>query len=111
MAQLRQDYDQFAQRDTEIIIVGPEDREAFISYWQNEDIPFVGLADPDHEVADQYGQQVKLLKFGRMPALMVIDKQSQVRFKHYGNSMSDIVPNSELFEVLDAVNSKVAELA
>ena len=111
MAQLRQDYEQFTQRDTEVVIVGPEDQAAFASYWQKEDIPCVGLADPDHKVASQYGQQVKLLKFGRMPALMVIDMQGQVRFKHYGNSMSDIVPNSELFEVLDAVNSEVTEPA
>lgn len=106
MAQLRQDYEQFRQRDSEIVVVGPEDRQAFISYWEKEEIPFVGLADPDHVVANQYGQQVKLLKMGRMPALMVIDKQGQVRYKHYGNSMSDIVPNSELFAVLEEVNSE-----
>lgn len=111
MAQLRQDYEQFVQRESEILIVGPEDQQAFVSQWEKEDFPFVGLADPDHKVAGQYGQQVKLLKMGRMPALMVIDKQGQVRFKQYGNSMSDIVPNSQLLEVLDAVNAELAELA
>ena len=109
MAQLRQDYAQFAQRDTEVVVVGPEDQAAFAKYWQQEDFPFVGLADPDHTVANQYGQQVKLLKFGRMPALMVIDKQGQVRFKHYASSMSDIVSNSELFDVLDVVNAEVTD--
>ena len=107
MAQLRQDYEQFTDRDSEIIAIGPEDQKAFVAYWEKEDIPFVGLADPDHTVADQYGQQVKLLKMGRMPALMVIDKQGQVRFKHYGSSMSDIVANSELFAVLDEVNAEI----
>lgn len=107
MAQLRQDYEQFVQREAEILIVGPEDQPAFVSQWEKEGFPFVGLADPDHKVAGQYGQQVKLLKMGRMPALMVIDKQGEVRFKHYGNSMSDIVSNSELFEVLDYVNAEM----
>jgi len=107
MAQLRQDYAQFAERDTEVVVVGPEDQTAFAKYWQKEGLPFVGLADPDHTVADQYGQQVKLLKFGRMPALMVIDMQGQIRFKHYASSMSDIVANSELFDVLDAVNDEI----
>jgi len=111
MAQLRQDYGQFTERDAEIIIIGPEDQKAFVAYWENEDIPCVGLADPDHTVANQYGQQVKLLKMGRMPALMVIDKQGQVRFKHYGNSMSDIVSNDQLFTVLDAVNAEIGEPA
>jgi len=53
----------------------------------------VGLADPTHTVAKRYGQEVKLLKWGRMPALMVIDKAGQVTYKHYGGSMSDIPPN------------------
>lgn len=109
MAQLRQDYEQFTQRDSEIIAIGPEDQKAFANYWAKEDLPFVGLADPDNTVADHYGQQVKLLKMGRMPALMVIDKQGQIRFKHYGSSMSDIVPNSELLAVLDAVNAETSE--
>ena len=46
-----------------------------------------------------------------MPALMVIDKQGQVRFKHYGKSMSDIVSNDQLFTVLDAVNAEIGEPA
>lgn len=106
MAQLRQDYQQFVQRDAEIIIVGPEDQRAFASYWQSEALPFVGLADPDHTVANRYGQQIKLLKMGRMPAVLVIDRQGLIRFAHYGNSMSDIVPNRTLLAVLDAANAQ-----
>ena len=105
MAQLRQDYSRFTERDAEIMVVGPDNMDAFAAYWKKEALPFVGLADPDHTVADLYGQQVKLLKLGRLPALMVIDKQGQIRFKHYGNSMSDIVSNSDLLAVLDEINA------
>lgn len=106
MAQLRQDYPQFVQRDAEIVVVGPEDRRVFADYWRKESLPFVGLPDPDHTVANRYGQEVKLLKLGRMPALMVVDKQGTVRYQHYGNSMQDIVPNRELLALLDSLNAE-----
>jgi peroxiredoxin Q/BCP len=105
MAQLRRDYQQFVQRDAEIVVVGPEDREAFADYWQREELPFVGLPDPEHVVANRYGQEVKLLKMGRLPALLVIDKQGQVRFTHYGSSMSDIAPNEQVLAILDKANA------
>jgi len=104
MAQLRQEYDKFVARDAEIVVVGPDDVQAFQDYWQKENLPFVGLADPSHQVADRYGQEVKLLKFGRMPALMIIDKAGQVAYTHYGGSMSDIPPNAEILAALDELN-------
>ncbi len=104
MAQLRQDYEEFKTRNAEILVVGPENRKAFRRYWQAEHLPFVGLADPKHDVARLFGQQVKWLKLGRMPALLVIDKQGQVHYRHYGDAMSDIPPNSEILAVLDSLN-------
>ena len=101
MAQLRQDYGEFTSRDAEVVVVGPDDRAAFKNYWQREDLPFVGLADPAHAVAGRYGQEVKLLRLGRMPAPMVIDKAGRVRHKHYGGAMSDIPPNREILAILD----------
>ena len=101
MAQLRQDYQEFLNREAEIIVVGPDSESAFKEYWQKEALPFIGLADPTHRVAKRYGQQVKLLKFGRMPAMMVIDKAGQVRYKHYGDAMSDIPPNPQILAILN----------
>jgi peroxiredoxin Q/BCP len=105
MAQLRQDYQQFVDRDTEIVVVGPEDRDIFASFWTKEQFSFVGLPDPDHLVASRYGQEVKLLKFGRMPAIMVIDKQGQVLDRHYADNMRDYPANSDLLALLDAANA------
>ncbi len=68
MAQLRQDYAEFTARGAEIVVVGPEDVEAFRAYWTKEALPFVGLPDPKHRVSELYGQEIKLLKFGRMPS-------------------------------------------
>jgi peroxiredoxin Q/BCP len=108
MAQLRQDYREFVARDAEVVVVGPEDQRAFRDYWRKEDLPFVGLADPTHAVAGLYGQEVKLLKFGRMPAQMIIDNGGQVRYAHYGSSMQDIPSNLQILALLDELNQEGA---
>ena len=104
MAQLRRDYQKFVDREAEVVVVGPENHQAFARYWQQEQLPFVGLPDPQHVVANLYGQQVKLLKLGRLPALVVVDKSGQVCYQHHGSSMSDIPPTDEILAVLDNLN-------
>lgn len=105
MAQLRQDYQEFLRRDTEIIVVGPEDADAFQQYWNTENLQFVGLPDPKHKVLKLYGQEVKLFKFGRMPAQMLIDKSGVLRFVHYGHSMSDIPDNEEILSLVNSLSA------
>ena len=104
MAQLRQDYEQFEQRQTAVVVVGPEDAQAFARYWTENDLPFVGLPDPEHQVLKLYGQEIKLFKFGRMPAQVLVDKSGVARFVHYGHDMSDIPSNEELLGLIDELN-------
>jgi peroxiredoxin Q/BCP len=104
MAQLRQQADQFAERNAEIIVVGPENAQAFAEYWQKQDLPFIGLPDPTASVLKLYGQEVNLFKLGRMPAQVIIDRAGVARFVHYGHSANDIPSNSELFAILDMLN-------
>lgn len=104
MAQLRQDYQKFVDLDTEIIVVGPENASAFKKYWGDNELPFTGLPNPKYTVLKLYGQEIKLFKFGRMPAQVVIDKEGCARFVHYGHSMSDIPENEELLSLLRGVH-------
>ena len=106
MAQLRQDYNKFVKLDTEILVAGPENAEAFKDYWAKEKLPFIGLPDPEHKVLKLYGQEVKLFKLGRMPAQVMIDKSGKVRFVHYGHSMTDIPENKELLDLLETQIAK-----
>ena len=106
MAQLRQDYQEFVDRGAEIIAVGPDDAEAFRSYWEKEGLPFIGLPDPEHSVLKTYGQEVKLFKLGRMPAQVLVDRSGIARYIHYGHSMSDIPSNKELLDLLDQLNEE-----
>jgi len=104
MAQLRQDYQEFINRNTEIIVVGPENADAFRTYWTKNDLPFIGLPDPSASVLKNYGQEVNIFKLGRMPAQVIVDKNSIAKYVHYGHSMSDIPENKELFQLIDEIS-------
>lgn len=104
MAQLRRDYPEFARRNAAVIAIGPENEDSFSRWWIKHKMPFTGIPDPEHKVAELYGQQVKILKLGRMPELVVVDKQGNMRLKHHGQAMSDIPSNKEVLALLDELN-------
>lgn len=97
---MRRDYQRFQQLQTEIIVIGPEDAEAFRNYWLKEDLPFIGLPDPEHTVLTLYGQEVKLFKLGRLPALMLIDTAGMLQYVHYGDSMADIPSDDAILDLI-----------
>ncbi len=97
----------FLEKNSDVIVIGPETAEKFKNYWTEHDLPFIGLPDPIHEVLKLYGQEIKMLKFGRMPAQVMIDRNGIARYIHYGNSMSDIPKNEELLGLLDELNSEM----
>lgn len=107
MAQLRQDYSLFQERETIVVAIGPEEKEDFARYWQDNNMPFIGIPDPKHRIADLYGQQVSIVKLGRMPAQMIIDKQGTLRYVHYGNSMKDIPGNEEVLRLLNEIQAEI----
>jgi peroxiredoxin Q/BCP len=105
MAQLRQDFREFDERDTAVIVVGPEDAPAFARYWRDNSLPFVGLPDPEHRVLKLYGQEIKLFKFGRMPAQVLVDRAGNARLVHYGHDMTDIPATAEMLELIDELET------
>ena len=102
MAQLRRDYEKFTHKKIVILVIGPESASSFADYFEKNDLPFIGLPDPEHSVLKLYGQKVNIFKLGRMPAQLIIDPEGMVRFIHYGHSMADIPSNEEILELIDA---------
>jgi peroxiredoxin len=102
---LRDGYAEFTKRDAEILAIGPDSLEKFENYWQEHNLPFPGLPDPEHVVAQVYKQEVNLFKLGRMPLNTVVDREGFIRFIHYGYSMSDIPDNETLLRVIDELNA------
>ena len=103
---MRDEYAAFTARDAEIICIGPDVPKAYRHYWDENKIPYLGLPDPKHKVADLYGQEWNLFKLGRVPALMLIDKKEKVRYQHYSDSMADIPENSLILGMLDKINAE-----
>jgi peroxiredoxin len=108
---LRQDYAEFTARGAVLIAIGPDGPNAFRRYWSENDIPFPGCPDIRSKVADRFYQEVNLFKLGRMPAIFVIDRAGQVRYSHYGDSMSDIPANQTILDVLDQIRQEESPLA
>ncbi len=106
MAQLRQDYNEFLNREALVVVVGPEDQRSFEEYWRKNDLPFIGLPDPKHFVLKLFGQKVNIFKLGRMPAQVLIDKKGFVRYVHYGHDMSDIPSNQEMLSLIDKIRNE-----
>lgn len=104
MVQMGRDYAEFVKRGAEVIILGPNAPESFKRTWQIEELTMIGLSDPDSTIANRYHQEVKFMRMGRLPALMVLDKKGIIRFMHYGKSMSDIPDNPQVFGILDEIN-------
>ena len=108
MAQLRQDYPKFVERNTEVIAIGPEDTAEFTTWWHGHQMPFIGIPDPKHDIAKLYNQQFKLLRGGRLPAMAVIDKESKIRLMHYADLPSDIPSDEAVLALLDKINQESA---
>ena len=105
MTQLRQDYQEFVDRQVALLVLGPENADAFKKYFEKNDLPFIGLPDPKASVLKLYGQEVNLFKLGRMPAQVIVDREGMARVVHYGHAMSDIPENAELLALIDEINN------
>jgi peroxiredoxin len=90
----------------EIIALGPDGPNAFKHYWEENELPFTGCSDIRSRVADTFYQEVNLFKFGRMPALFIIDRAGNVRYQHYGDSMSDIPENETVLKLIEEIRDE-----
>jgi len=100
---MKQDYKEFMSKSATIVVVAPHAAEKVAEYWEKEELPMIGVPDEDGKLAKFYGQEWKLLKLGRMPALFVIDRKGTLAFAQHGKTMSDIPKNSEILKVLDGL--------
>jgi len=60
--------------------------------------------DESKKVVEMLKQEVRLIKFGRMPGLLVIDKEGIIQYAYYSENMHDIPENDEILEVLKTIN-------
>ena len=102
---MRDRYREFSELNTVILVVGPGQAADYRAHWQRDELPFTALPDPGGDVLGQYGQDVQLLKLGRMPAAFVIDQRGIIVLSRYGRSMADLPTADELLETLRTAES------
>lgn len=59
--------------------------------------------DEKKEVVKLLNQEWKLLKLGRMPGLLILDRDGIIQWAYYSDSMSDIPKNEDIFEILEKI--------
>ena len=97
---MQEDLSLFTDRKAQIVVIAPHKIETVRDYWEKEKIDYNGIPDPEWKLGKLYGQEWKLFKLGRMPALFIIDRKGKIAFAQYSGNMSDIPSNTELLGVI-----------
>ncbi len=101
---MKEDYQKFTAKGASLVVVAPHTPDKVLEYWEKEKLPMLGVPDEGGKLAALYGQEWKLLKLGRMPAIFVVDQRGELVFVHFGKNMADIPNNDSMLEVLDGLN-------
>ena len=99
----RDAYGEFEERGATILGVSPDDKGAHVRFKEKYGLPFTLLADPDHEVAEQYGVWVEKLTYGKKSmgikrSTFVIDAEGNV-----AKAMLGVSPDGHADLVLEAL--------
>lgn len=97
---LGDNFEKFEDFNAILYAILPDDFESAKNFETNFARKFPIYYDAKKKVNKMLKQEVKPLKLGRMPALLIIDGQGIIRYAYYSDSMDDIPTNEELFEVL-----------
>lgn len=100
---MKKDFNGFTDRHAQIVVFAPHEPETVKAYWQKEDLPFIGVPDPDGQLGKRFGQEWHLFKLGRMPAMLIVDPKGTVIFSQYAKHMADIPENRVVFRILEGL--------
>jgi len=105
-AQLRRDLEKFDELDGFIYPILADNKKNAQKMEQKYARKYAIFYDSSKKVPNLLNQQVKILKLGRMPGLLIIDKQGIVQYAYYSDNMHDIPSNEELLNELRKINTK-----
>lgn len=100
---LRDDYEKIKNLNAELYAILPDNLESAKKFESKYAKKYPLYYDAKKKVNKMLKQEVKPLKLGRMPALLIIDKQGIIKYAYYSDEMSDIPENDEIFEVLQNI--------
>ena len=101
---IRDEYGEFVKRDAVVLGVSPDTEEAHVKFRDKYELPFTLLADPEHEVAENYGVWVEKNFGGKKymginRSTFVIDAEGNV-----SKAMRGVKPDTHVEKVLAALD-------
>jgi thioredoxin-dependent peroxiredoxin len=100
---IRDSYDDFEERGAVVLGVSPDDENSHVKFKEKHDLPFTLLADPQHEVSEQFGVWGERKYMGRTymgveRSTFLIDDQGRI-----AKVMRRVKPDTHAQLVLDAL--------
>jgi peroxiredoxin Q/BCP len=100
---IRDSYDDFGERGAVVLGVSPDDETSHVKFKQKHGLPFTLLADPGHEVAEQYGVWKEKNFAGKKywgveRSTFLIDEEGRVK-----KAMLRVKPDTHAEKVLEAL--------
>jgi len=100
---IRDNYDAFGERGAVVLGISPDDETSHVKFKQKYGLPFTLLADPDHQVAEQYGVWGERRMYGKTymgieRSTFVIDPDGNV-----AHVMRRVKPDTHVEQVLQAL--------
>jgi peroxiredoxin len=99
--QLASVYQEFRQRATEVIVVGPGQPQEAAHYRDRLALPFPVVADPVGATARRFGVDRWLFKLVHQTGLIVVDAAGQMRYTRVQNTPAGVLDLDALWSVLD----------
>jgi thioredoxin-dependent peroxiredoxin len=101
---IRDVYADFRDRGAEVLGVSPDDEDSHVKFKEKYSLPFTLLADPGHEVAEEYGVWKERNKYGKKSmgierSTFVIDADGNV-----SKAMRRVKPETHAADVLAALS-------
>jgi thioredoxin-dependent peroxiredoxin len=102
---IRDNYDDFEQRGAVVLGVSPDEETSHVKFKQKYGLPFTLLADPDHEVSEQYGvwgekKYMGKTYWGVQRSTFLIDPDGRI-----AKVMHRVKPDTHVEQVLAALPS------
>jgi peroxiredoxin Q/BCP len=100
---IRDAYSDFRDRGAVVLGVSPDDEASHVKFKEKYSLPFTLLADPDHEVAEDYGVWKERNRYGKKSmgierSTFVIDQDGNVT-----KAMRRVKPDTHADDVLAAL--------
>ena len=100
---IRDAYDDFRERGAIVLGVSPDDEASHVKFKEKYSLPFTLLADPEHEVAEEYGVWKERSTYGKKSmgierSTFIIDANGTVT-----KAMRRVKPDTHAADVLAAL--------